>query len=52
MEAREIETELQNIADLIKPIGYILEDEQPHISGERFLMMKEKLGLLGMLITK
>jgi hypothetical protein len=47
MDAREITIELEKVGELLKPVGFELEPEQPHISGERFLMMKEKLVLVG-----
>lgn len=31
----------------LKELGFILEEEQPHLSGERFLMMKDKQVLVG-----
>ncbi len=37
---------LKEISQIIESIGYLLEDEQPHISGERFLMSKEKYVLV------
>ncbi|MBX4199213.1 aminoglycoside phosphotransferase family protein [Candidatus Parcubacteria bacterium] len=40
-------TDLTNIANILSGLGYILDAEQPHIEGERFLMAKEKLVLVG-----
>lgn len=39
--------ELERIRPALLTLGYALEAEQPHISGERFLMQKEKLVLAG-----
>ncbi|MFZ2621030.1 MAG: hypothetical protein WAX85_00490 [Minisyncoccia bacterium] len=47
MEARQISEELQRISGLLTPLGFELDSEQPHISGERFLMTKDKLVLVG-----
>ena len=46
MEARQTELELKQISEILKP-GYDLDKEQPHISGERFLMTRDKLVLVG-----
>lgn len=39
-------TALEEIAKVIEQIGYSLESEQPHLSGERFLMSKDKYVLV------
>ncbi|KND48437.1 MAG: hypothetical protein AB200_01760 [Parcubacteria bacterium C7867-005] len=33
---------LEKIASIIAPLGFELDEEQPHMKGERFLMMKNK----------
>ncbi|MDB5194424.1 MAG: hypothetical protein JWN50_438 [Parcubacteria group bacterium] len=40
-------TKLSAIQESLKTLGFTLENEQPHIAGERFLMAKEKLVLVG-----
>jgi len=37
---------LEKISSILNLLGYMLESEQPHISGERFLMAKNKLVLI------
>lgn len=39
--------ELENISSILKSLGYSLDENQPHISGERYLMTKDKLVLAG-----
>jgi len=39
-------TALEEITKIIEPIGYVLENDQPHLSGERFLMSKNKYVLV------
>lgn len=39
--------DLKNLPPLLKRLGYTLDAEQPHISGERFLMQKDKWVLAG-----
>ena len=39
--------DVEVLKKLLLPLGYTLEQEQPHISGERFLMTKDKLVLTG-----
>lgn len=39
--------ELENIASLLGRIGFSLDQQQPYMSGERFLMTKDKLVLAG-----
>lgn len=41
------EEEVKKIETILETIGFYLEEEQPHISGERFLMTREKLVLVG-----
>jgi hypothetical protein len=38
---------LKEIKDILAKIGITLEAEQPHVSGERFLMAKDKFVLVG-----
>jgi len=45
METRQ--KELKQISRLLVNLGYILDKEQPHISGERFLASPDKLVLVG-----
>src|SRR4051812_8221835 len=40
-------TEQDHFARLLAPLKIELDAEQPHISGERFLMQKDKLVLIG-----
>jgi len=42
-----VSKELENIEQILKPLGFSINAKQPHISGERFLMTKEKLVLVG-----
>ena len=42
-----IREELGFISKILIPIGFSIGKDQPHISGERFLMTKEKLVLVG-----
>lgn len=44
---KETEQNLKIIGDLLQSIGFSLDKEQPHISGERFLMTRNKLVLVG-----
>mgnify|MGYP001578012148 CR=1 FL=1 len=37
--------QLSNISALLKPLGYELDEHQPHVSGERYLMTRNKLVL-------
>lgn len=39
--------ELKNISSLLERIGFSLNEHQPHISGERYLMTKNKFVLAG-----
>ncbi len=39
--------QMDRIAQLLATLGFVLEKEQPHISGERFLMAPNKLVLVG-----
>lgn len=39
--------EIENLSIVLKTLGFFLEDKQPHLSGERYLMTKEKLVLAG-----
>lgn len=39
--------ELQTISGLLKPLGFSLDERQPYISGERYLMSANKLVLAG-----
>lgn len=39
--------EINSISVLLKKIGFVLEDEQPHVNGERFLASPDKLVLVG-----
>lgn len=39
--------ELQNISQKLEPLGFTIDELQPHMSGERFLMTKDKLVLAG-----
>ena len=41
------EEELKKIESTLESLGFSLEEDQPHISGERFLMTREKLVLMG-----
>lgn len=41
------QTSLAGIEQALAPLGYVLESEQPHISGERFLHSPTKMVLLG-----
>lgn len=43
----KINSELKYISTLLDKKGFHLTENQPHISGERFLMTKEKLVLIG-----
>ncbi|MDO8408340.1 MAG: hypothetical protein Q7S95_03860 [bacterium] len=43
-----VREELRTLAGLLEREGFTLDEEQPHTSGERFLMTREKLVLLGM----
>ena len=47
MEARETEKKLEYIGQILKTVGFELEKDQPHMQGERFLMMKDKFVLVG-----
>src|SRR3989344_3115818 len=38
---------LDKIQSILSPLGYTLDQEQPHMSGERFLMMRNKYVLSG-----
>ncbi|OHA38267.1 MAG: hypothetical protein A3I98_03040 [Candidatus Taylorbacteria bacterium RIFCSPLOWO2_02_FULL_45_10b] len=40
-----VATQLSAISALLKPIGYELSEHQPHLSGERYLMTRNKLVL-------
>ncbi|MBX4189048.1 hypothetical protein KW785_00450 [Candidatus Parcubacteria bacterium] len=40
-------TLLPELQNLLSKHGFTLDEEQPHISGERFLMQKQKLVLMG-----
>lgn len=42
-----MESMLVDIAQILRFAGFSLDDNQPHISGERFLMMRHKLVLVG-----
>ncbi len=42
-----LRTETEMVKRIIEPLGYTLDNEQPHISGERFLMTRNKLVLIG-----
>ncbi|MHB0978211.1 MAG: hypothetical protein ACYC1K_02290 [Minisyncoccota bacterium] len=42
-----LETEIEAIKTAASTLGYVLDKEQPHISGERFLMTRNKLVLMG-----
>jgi hypothetical protein len=44
---RKIEENLMIVSDILGSIGFSLDKEQPHISGERFLMTRDKLVLVG-----
>ena len=35
------------LGKILSPVGFTLDQEQPHMSGERFLMMKDKFVLVG-----
>ncbi|MDO8604237.1 MAG: hypothetical protein Q7K40_02435 [bacterium] len=39
--------EIEKISSILGEIGFSLKDDQPHLSGERYLMTKDKLVLLG-----
>lgn len=39
--------EINTISKLLSRIGFILEEEQPHVNGERFLASPDKLVLVG-----
>jgi hypothetical protein len=43
----ETAKEVAKIAPVLSPLGYEIYKEQPHISGERYLMTKNKLVLIG-----
>jgi hypothetical protein len=45
--ADRLRNETEAIKKAIMPLGYKLGEEQPHVSGERFLMTRNKLVLLG-----
>ncbi len=38
----EANADLKKIATVISPLGFTLDKNQPHMAGERFLMMKDK----------
>jgi hypothetical protein len=38
---------IEEVTEILESIGFELDAEQPHIGGERFLMSKEKLVLIG-----
>jgi hypothetical protein len=40
-------TELKELEKTLEKLGFTLDDEQPHLSGERFLMTRNKLVLSG-----
>lgn len=42
-----LQDELARISGLMLPLGFNLEGEQPHVGGERYLMTKNKLVLVG-----
>jgi hypothetical protein len=44
---KETKEKLRVISNILKPIGFSLDKEQLHISGERFLMTRNKLVLTG-----
>src|SRR3989344_1548519 len=39
--------EIHDVSFILRGLGFNLDQDQPHISGERFLMTKEKLVLVG-----
>mgnify|MGYP001586072084 CR=1 FL=1 len=39
--------ELKGISDILAPLGFSLDEQQLHIGGERYLMMKNKMVLTG-----
>jgi hypothetical protein len=39
--------EINTISAILKPLGFTLEEKQPYVSGERFLMAGSKLVLVG-----
>ncbi len=39
--------EIENLSIVLKTLGFLLDEKQPHLSGERYLMTKEKLVLAG-----
>ncbi len=45
------EEELKKVESILTQLGFSLEEEQPHISGERFLMTREKLVLMGQIVS-
>lgn len=46
-----IEEELKKVDSILTQLGFSLDQEQPHISGERFLMTREKLVLMGKIVS-
>ena len=42
-----MESNLAKITQIIEPLGFSLDQYQPHLSGERWLMMRDKLVLIG-----
>jgi len=48
---KSIGGELERVKKTLGTIGFELEESQPHLSGERFLMTKEKLVLIGKRIS-
>lgn len=45
--SEKVTLELKHISNILKLIGFELDKEQPHISGERYLMTRDKLVLVG-----
>src|SRR3989344_3448998 len=44
---KNVGLEIQKISTIIRNLGFSLDQNQPHVSGERFLMTKDKLVLVG-----
>lgn len=43
----EKKEDIGEISSILKTLGYTLDEDQPHLSGERYLMTREKLVLTG-----
>ncbi len=46
-QAIAFDQELKLVSGILEKLGFVLDEDQPHISGERFLMMRDKFVLMG-----